>query len=93
MKLKWSDRARRDLIEINRFIARDDPDAARQWIRCLRQRARRAAQMSRAGRVVPEFGRPDVREVLIYGYRIVYLVRRTEIVILTVFEGHRLLRP
>ena len=93
MKLRWSDRARRDLIEIDRFIARDDPDAARQWIRRLRQRVRRAAQMPRAGRVVPEFGRPDVREVLMRGYRIVYLVGKSEITILTVFEGHRLLRP
>ncbi len=93
MKLKWGDRARRDLIEIGRFIARDDPNVARQWIRRLRQRVRRAARMPRAGRVVPEFGRPDVREVLMRGYRIVYLVGKNSITILTVFEGHRLLRP
>ncbi len=93
MRVKWSDRARRDLIEIDRFIARDDPEGARVWIRRLRQRARKAAQMPRAGRVVPEFGRPDVREVLLRGYRIVYLVGKRDITILTVFEGHRLLRP
>jgi toxin ParE1/3/4 len=89
--LKWSDRARRDLIEIDRFIARDDPDAARVWIRRLRQRARKAAQMPRAGRVVPEFGRADVREVFLRGYRIVYLVRKDGIIVLTFFESHRLL--
>ncbi len=70
MKLRWSERAQGDLLEIHRFIARDSPDAARQWIQRLRERARKAAKMPRAGRVVPEFGRPDVREVLIRGYRI-----------------------
>jgi plasmid stabilization system protein ParE len=92
MKLKWSDRAQRDLVEIDRFIARDDRDAARRWIRLLRQRARRVTQLPRAGRVVPEIGRPDVREVLFRGYRIDYLVGKNDIIVLTVFEGRRLLR-
>jgi plasmid stabilization system protein ParE len=51
--------------------------------------ARLAARQPRAGRVVPEVGREDVREVLVGNYRIVYEVRSAEIRILTVFEGHR----
>ena len=91
MKLRWSQRSCRDLAGIQHFISQDDPDAAGRWIVRLRDRARKAAQAPQSGRMVPELGRPDVREVLLKGYRLVYLVRETDIVVLTVFESHRLL--
>ena len=91
MKLRWTHRARRDLAEIGRYIARDKPGAARRWVERLRQRARDAAAMPRTGRKVPELDRDDVREVLVRRYRIVYRIHPSEIQVLTVFEGHRLL--
>ncbi len=91
MKLQWTERSRRDLDAIERFIARDDPDAARRWVARLEVRARQAALAPIAGRVVPEIGRRDVREVIVKGYRIVYLVREHYIAVLTVFESHKLL--
>jgi toxin ParE1/3/4 len=89
MTLRWTDHARRDLLAIGRYIARDNPIAARQWVERLRARARQAANMPLAGRVVPELQRDDVREVLLGTYRIVYRVRENAIDVLTVFEGHR----
>ena len=45
------------------------------------------------GREVPEYARPDVREVIVRPYRIVYrLVAADEVHILTVHHGARLLR-
>ncbi len=46
---------------------------------------------SRHCRVVPEFGREDIREVFLRSYRLVYLIGDDAIEVLTVFEGHRLL--
>jgi toxin ParE1/3/4 len=46
-----------------------------------------------AGRVVPELGRKDIREVIRGSYRIVYLVSGEVIHILTVFHASRLLPP
>lgn len=40
--------------------------------------------------MVPEHTRPELREVLLRSYRIVYWVDDEAIEILTVFEGHRL---
>jgi toxin ParE1/3/4 len=73
------------------FIARDKPVAAQRWIGVLTAAAEQAAAMPFAGRCVPEFSRDDVREVMRRGYRIVYLVSETQVEILAVFEGHRLL--
>jgi len=91
MKLLWTDRGRRDLLDIGRFIARDNPRAARAWVERLRERARKAAETPLSGRVVPERADQDVREVFVRNYRIVYRVFDDAIHVLTVFEGHRLL--
>ncbi|MBN1962441.1 MAG: type II toxin-antitoxin system RelE/ParE family toxin [Deltaproteobacteria bacterium] len=90
MKLIWTDRARRDLLNIGRFIARDNHRAARVWIERLRERAHKAAETPLSGRVVPERADLNVREVFLRNYRIVYRVFKDTIHVLTVFEGHRL---
>jgi toxin ParE1/3/4 len=90
-RVRWSLRSRRDLLEIGRFIGRDDPVAARRWVERLRERARAAAAVPLSGRKTPEFDREDIREVLVRTYRIIYRVREGEIQVLTVIEGRRLL--
>lgn len=91
MKLRWTLRARRQLEDIGRFIARDKPGAARRWVEMLRRRAAAAAEHPLAGRPVPELQREDLREVIVRGYRIVYRVSEDLAEVLAVFEGHRLL--
>lgn len=90
MKLYWTDRARRDLLAIGRYIARDNPKAARVWVERLRAKAKSAAEMPLKGRIVPERENENVREVFLKNYRIVYEVHKESIRVLTVFEGHRL---
>lgn len=89
--LRWTERAAADLLAIGDYTAADDPAAARSWVERLRQRAVKASKVPRAGRVVPEVGRDDVRETFLRTYRIVYRVVDDGVVVLTVFEGHRLL--
>jgi plasmid stabilization system protein ParE len=85
----WTDRALDDLRAIGDFIARDNPAAAEKWVGSLLAAAASAAETPLAGRIVPEFKREDVRELLRRTYRIVYRVREQSLEILTVFEGHR----
>jgi addiction module RelE/StbE family toxin len=93
LKLRWSQRAQDDLVEIALYIAEDNPAAARSWVKRLRERARKAAASPLAGRYVPERHREHIREVFLRSYRIIYRIQGSEILILTVLEGHRLLRP
>lgn len=92
MKLRWTRRAKGDLVEIGQFIARDKREAARRWVETLRIQARRAVEHPMSGRQVPELLRDDVREIIYRGYRIIYQIRGREIFVLTVQEGHRTLR-
>ncbi len=91
MKLHWTRRAERHLVEIGRFIARDKPGAARRWVGALKRRAEEVAERPLAGRVVPELNQEEVREVILRGYRIVYRVAEGVVEVLAVFESHRLL--
>ena len=90
MKIRWMPQALRDLDAIRRFIALDNPTAARRWISKLQARTRSAALSPMVGRTVPELRAADVREVFLKSYRIVYRVRGQDFEVLTVFEGHRL---
>ncbi len=94
MKLRWSERSINDLIAIQKYIAQDNPQTAKKWVAKLRQRTRRAAETALAGRIVPEFNQKDIREIFLGNYRIVYRVDNDNngILVLTVFEGHRLLK-
>ena len=89
MKVALTRGALQDLIDIGRFVASDDPAAARRLTARLKTRANRAARFPYAGRIVPEFEREDIREFVEGNYRIVYRVLRRHIHVLTVFEGHR----
>lgn len=87
--LRWTERARKDLDAIGDYIAADNPAAARLWVEKLRQKAVRASRMPYAGRAVPELSVREVREVIHGTYRIIYRVIDDGIVVLTIFERHR----
>ena len=90
MKLYWTATARQDLLAIRRYIALDNPTAAGKWVQRLRLRARQALDAPFAGRCVPEFEHEEIREPIEGNYRIVYQVLTDRLVVLTVFEGHRI---
>ncbi len=92
MKVRWSEKAKNDLLEIGRYIAGDKTGAARKWVETLRQSARKAGDYPYLGRRVPEWDRNDMRELILRGYRIVYLIKDGSVEILTIIEGHRLLQ-
>jgi addiction module RelE/StbE family toxin len=93
MKTITSNRARQDLIDVGEYVAKDNPSAARAVLARIRERVAKAVNSPLTGRVVPEFANPEIREFIVGNYRIVYRVGKAtkhRIVVLTVFEGHRL---
>jgi addiction module RelE/StbE family toxin len=93
MSIIWSREAGESLAEIEKFIARDSLERAVRFIDALIDHAEELlTDNPRSGRVVPETNHPDMRELIYRGYRIVYHLKNDDVEILTVFEGHRLLR-
>lgn len=75
-RLIWSPSARLDLKDIAAFIAEDNPLAADRFVEGLFQTVERLADFPEFGRIVPEFGDPNMREVIRKPCRIVYRIRR-----------------
>jgi toxin ParE1/3/4 len=93
MKILWTREALRQLTESEDFIAKDNAARAAAFVDEMASHAETLLSGEpRIGRVVPEISHPDIRELLFKKYRIVYRVNKNNVEILTVFEGHRLLR-
>jgi addiction module RelE/StbE family toxin len=93
VKLVLTKEALDRLEEIEIFIARDNPRRAEEFVNHLISRAEIILQNPSIGRIVPEISNPDIREIIVKKYRIVYRIKKKIVEILTVFEGHRLLIP
>jgi toxin ParE1/3/4 len=93
MSVTWSQEAGENLVNIEEFVARDSVERAVRFVDALIDHAEAIlSDNPRSGRTVPEIGNPDIRELIYRGYRIVYRLNCDHTDILTVFEGHRLLR-
>jgi toxin ParE1/3/4 len=71
-KLIWSPAARDDLRDIVRFIARDNPHRAESFGYELMTRTDILNDHPEAGRIVPEYRNPRIREIIYRAYRNVY---------------------
>ena len=93
MKVTWTEQAWERLLEIERFVARDDPRAAARLVDRLIERGDALVEYPERGRRLPEIPESGLRELIVDNYRIVYRPTPKIVEVLTVFEGHRLLRP
>jgi toxin ParE1/3/4 len=92
MKIRWSYEALDRLIEIEDYISKDSSVRAIQFVDQLIEHAELLSGKPLMGRIVPELANPDIRELVFKKYRIIYRLKEKRIEILTVFEGHRLMR-
>jgi addiction module RelE/StbE family toxin len=90
-RVSWTPQAADDLEAICLFIARDTHQIAAAFADRVVTATERLETHPRLGRVVPEFGLEDFREILVGSYRVIYRLRKDEVQILTVHHGARLL--
>jgi plasmid stabilization system protein ParE len=88
----WSRESFKQLIEIEEFISRDSSERASKFVDRIIDRGERIKDYPFKGRIVPEFTMNEIREVFEKSYRIVYKISENQIEILTVFEGHQILK-
>jgi toxin ParE1/3/4 len=91
MRLRWTVQAAEDLAAIKDFIGRDSPTYARQVVERLYESAGRLVVFPDIGRIVPERGQPNIREILRAPYRIIYRREAELVEVLTIHHASRLL--
>jgi toxin ParE1/3/4 len=92
MQIIWTLEALERLAEIEEYISKDSSTRAVKFIDYLIDRGESLCDHPQMGRVVPEIGNGNIREIIAKKYRIIYRISKERIEILTVFEGHRLLK-
>ena len=90
-QLVWSPSALTSLAEVCEYISRDSDHYAKLFAQRIFAAAEMLALFPESGRVVPEYDRRDVRELLFQNYRIVYRIKGDEVQIAAVMHGARLL--
>ena len=88
-KIIWTESAWRDLEEAANYIAKDSKYYAAALIRKARDTARSLATLSERGRIVSEFNNPEIRELFVGNFRLIYLIKNRIIYILGFIHGAR----
>jgi toxin ParE1/3/4 len=91
MKIRWSPRSIDRIIEIGDYIAKDSPLTALRVMKSIFESVERLELFPKSGRIVPEFGNPEIREVIHNPYRILYQEFENAVEILTVIHSRQLL--
>ena len=91
MNIIWSPLALDRVSEIAGYIAQDKPSAAEKWVKAIFSKVEQLEVSPELGRIVPEIGNSQFRELIYYNYRIIYRIEKTQISILTVRHGRQIL--
>ena len=89
----WSKPAKKDLKQIFEYIAMDSRFYAKKVVNNIVEKSMSLDLSPRRGRVVPEMNDPEIREIFIYSYRLMYQITPDNIYILGVIHGKRDFTP
>lgn len=94
VRVIWTEQAAQDLENIAEFISKDSAYYAKITVENIRSKAKLLKEKPFLGRVVPEAGRSEIRELIYGNYRIIYSIASNELLhMLAVYHSARLLRP
>ena len=93
MRVVWSEGALQHLAAIYQTIAQNSPVYAEGVVDRIWHRSGQLAAFPDSGREVPEYKRPDIRELIQGSYRVIYRRGADAVEVLAVIHGARRLPP
>ncbi len=87
--VRWTKPAKLDLRKIYDYIASDSQFYARKVSMELVDKSQNLNDFPEIGRIVPEIGDPNIRELLIYSYRLIYEIFPSKIEVLALIHSKR----
>jgi len=88
-KVTWAPSALNDIDAIAEFISRDSIDRAALFVTRMFEITDRLQEFPLSGRVIPEIGSQDCREIIYGSYRIMYRIEGNDVWITGVVHGAR----
>lgn len=87
--MKWTSPAKSDLKDIYDTIAKDSRYYARKVSQEIVDKSEKLKHFPEIGRIVPEINDPNIRELFIYSYRLIYEVLPNGAQVLALIHGKR----
>ena len=85
----WTVTAYRDLQSIVEYISQDSMYQALAFYDDVMAKAQTLSDFPYRGRVVPEMDNPEIREIFIHRYRLIYQIHNDRVIIQTIIHGAR----
>ena len=89
IKLEWADEALDDIEDIATFIEKDSPTYAKVVVSKIFEKAEVLQDFPKLGRIVPELNNPEIREIFVYNYRVIYKLEDEKIIFIAVVHNKR----
>ena len=74
-KIGWSEEGLKRFRQILEYIEEDSPQNATKVANTIWNRIQQLKEFPELGRMVPEFNRKGIRELIVYNFRIVYRLK------------------
>lgn len=88
-KILWTEDGYSSFDEVVQYIAKDSPYYASNFAKKITSTIEILKDFPEIGRIVPEYNKPDLRELIYQNYRIVYRIVNDAIYIVLVIHGAR----
>jgi len=87
--VKWTAPAKKDLRKIHEYIAEDSKYYAKRVTDDIIAKTEKLNDFPEMGRMVAELPETNIRELIIYSYRLLYEIKPKKIEILAIIHGKR----
>ncbi len=84
MTVHWTHNAINQLLAIYEYLAQSSPTYAQRTVDKVTRCSKQLSAFPHSGRVVPEYERGDIRELIESPYRVIYRIKPAQIDILAV---------
>jgi addiction module RelE/StbE family toxin len=89
----WSQEALDDIESIATYIEKDSIHYAKSVVSSIFSKVDILLDFPLIGRVVPEYGNDNIRELFVYSYRLIYKINKDMVSIVAVIHGKRIIEP
>ena len=87
MRILWTKLAKFHLAKLHEYISRDSKYYANVFALKIKKAVLRLEKLPESGRIIPEIGSENAREIIYGSYRIMYEVRGENIYITQIIHG------
>lgn len=90
-RIVWSKRGLNDFYEHLSFIEKASLENAKQVAKIIMGKIDMLEDFPKMGRIVPEFAQEEIRELIVYQYRVVYRIKNLDTVeVISIYHSKQL---